>query len=155
MQREQKDFRYHSSGKQLYRSEQDPVNEKAGQLTWPVWKTASTCFSTLIFTHEVILTRFLENMKHGKSAAPDLWTSSLFVFPYLIFILYILCKINTMEQSWWVSKTYSIKHQVWIGNSKSYTFQFRNPTKLSPCKPRMTSPEMWLQTDGKPTVFKI
>lgn len=47
------------------------------------------------FTNKVIIMRCLENTKHGKSAAPDLWTFSLFGFPYLIFILYILCKINT------------------------------------------------------------
>lgn len=77
----EKGFKYHCSGKQLYHSAQTPVYKKTGQLTQPIRKTASICFSILIFTHKAILRRFLENTKHGKSALPDLWTLCFSFFP--------------------------------------------------------------------------
>lgn len=86
----------------------------------------------LIFTQKAILRWFLENIKHGKFAAPDLWTLSLF-FPYLAFILYILYKIH-------IVKNHGESHRFTISNLKSaqvtldYTSQFKNSVELSFCK---------------------
>lgn len=94
-------------------------------------KPASTCFSMLIFTQKAILRWFLENIKHGKSAVPDLWTLSLF-FPYLAFILYILYKIHIVKNG--ESQRFTISNLKSAQVTLDYTSQFKNSVELSFCK---------------------
>lgn len=96
----------------------------------------------LIFTHKEILTKFLENIKHGKSAVPDLWTLKI-VFPYLTFIHYILYKIHIMKNRG-ESQRFTLSNLESAQVTLNYTSQFENPTELSFCKCTMTSAEMWL-----------
>lgn len=82
----------------------------------------------LIFTHKAILRRFLENIKHDKSAVPDFWTLSLFVFPFffnLTLILYILYKIHT-EKHHGESQRFTISNLKSAQVTLDCTSQFKN-----------------------------